>query len=157
MEELTTDLLESFSCDFIIEISGVSVWYWGATPFSKSCISSKLMPLVSGRMMSTKKNAKTEQTANDQKTTSVPNSSARIGNSLVRMKPAAQQHDEVKADAIAFTFGGKTSAITAHGSGPNPGTKHMTVIDGFGPLTTTKPFTEVDKSLVINNEKHNFN
>lgn len=58
--------------------------------------------------------------ANAQNTVYVPKTSERIGNSLVNTKLVAQQQEEVTADALALTFGGNTSAITAHGNGPKP-------------------------------------
>lgn len=78
------------------------------------------MPLVSGSRTRTKKKASIENTANAQNMVYVPKASERIGNSLVNTKLVAQQHEEVTADAFALTFGGNTSAITAHGKGPKP-------------------------------------
>lgn len=63
--------------------------------------------------------------ANAQNTVYVPKTSERIGNSLVNTKLVAQQQEEVTADAFALTFGGNTSAITAHGNGPKPVEQQM--------------------------------
>lgn len=112
---------------YIIYKSELVIWWLGCDfwdPSNIICISCRGIPFVSGSKISINKKAITENTENEKKRECVPIFSDKIGNSLVRTNPIAQQLDDVTAEAIPLTFGGKTSAMTAQGSGPNPAIEH---------------------------------
>lgn len=91
---------------------------------SESCISFRLSPRVSGSTVSTKTRASRQKRESTQKTTQRPQYSTTTGNSQVSTKLVSQLRKETAAEALLLTFGGKTSATTDQGPGPNPGHKH---------------------------------
>lgn len=83
-------------------------------------ISCRVMFLVSGRYSTVRIRDRMQHTAKKKKGTDVFRTVVTSLKNLVKRKDTNQPNPAVIADPRPFTLVGKTSAMTAHGSGPNP-------------------------------------